>query len=112
VYRPLAEVLIGTGLRISEALALRVSDIQLETKGGMIVVYRSRKRGETVGSTKSDRFRSVEIGPELSLMLRWRPASPHARWTTPGSLRRSPGACAAWTPQHGSGSPRRTSGVS
>jgi integrase len=70
VYRPLAELLIGTGLRISEALALRVSDIQLETKGGMIVVYRSRKRGETVGSTKSDRFRSVEIGPELSLMLR------------------------------------------
>jgi integrase len=70
VYRPLAELLIGTGLRISEALALRVGDLQLEPGGGMIVVYRSRKRGETVGSTKSDRFRSVEIGPDLSQMLR------------------------------------------
>ncbi len=70
VYRPLAELLIGTGLRISEALALCVGDLQLEAGGGMIVVYRSRKRGETVGSTKSDRFRSVEIGPELSRMLR------------------------------------------
>lgn len=70
VYRPVAELLIGTGLRISEALALRVGDLQLEDGGGMIVVYRSRKRGETVGSTKSDRFRSVEIGPDLSRMLR------------------------------------------
>jgi integrase len=70
VYRPLAELLIGSGLRISEALALRVSDLELEKDGGVIVVYRSRKRGETVGSTKSDRFRSVEIGPSLSRMLR------------------------------------------
>ncbi len=70
LYRPLAELLIGSGLRISEALALRVGDLELEDKGGMIVVYRSRKRGETVGSTKSDRFRSVEIGPSLSRVLR------------------------------------------
>jgi integrase len=70
VYRPLAELLIGSGLRISEALALRVSDLELEKDGGVIVVYRSRKRGETIGSTKSDRFRSVEIGPSLSRMLR------------------------------------------
>jgi uncharacterized protein YjhX (UPF0386 family) len=39
-------------------------------KGGTIVVYRSRKRGETVGSTKSDRFRLVEVGPSLSRVLR------------------------------------------
>ncbi len=70
VYRPLAELLIGSGLRISEALALRASDLALEDTGGAIVVYRSRKRGETVGSTKSDRFRSVEIGPGLSRVLR------------------------------------------
>jgi integrase len=68
VYRPLAEVLIGTGMRISEALALRVGDLDLEDTGGMITVYRSRKR-ESVGSTKSDRFRSVEIGPALSRVL-------------------------------------------
>jgi integrase len=70
VYRPLAELLVGTGMRISEALGLRVGDLQLEPTGGMIVVYRSRKQGEAVGSTKSDRFRSVEIGPGLAVVLR------------------------------------------
>ncbi len=69
VYRPLAELLIGSGLRISEALALRIGDLELEGTGGTIVVYRSRKR-EAVGSTKSDRFRSVEIGPSLCIVLR------------------------------------------
>jgi len=69
VYRPLAEVLIGSGVRISEALALRISDLELDDTGGVIVVYRSRKKA-TVGSTKSDRFRSVEIGPRTSLVLR------------------------------------------
>ncbi len=69
VYRPLAELLIGGGLRISEALALRIGDLELEETGGVIVVYRSRKAG-TIGSTKSDRFRSVEIGPGLSSVLR------------------------------------------
>lgn len=69
VYRPLAEILIGSGLRISEALALRIGDLELDESGGVIVVYRSRKQA-TVGSTKSDRFRSVEIGPRTSLVLR------------------------------------------
>ena len=69
LYRPLAELLIGSGLRISEALALKVSDLELEGKGGVIVVYRSRKKN-SVGSTKSDRFRSVEIGQGLSSVLR------------------------------------------
>jgi integrase len=70
IYRPLAELLIGSGLRISEALALRISDLELEKSGGLIVVYRSRKKKQTVGSTKSDRFRSVEIGRGLSRVLR------------------------------------------
>ena len=69
IYRPLAELLIGSGLRISEALALRVSDLELEDSGGAIIVYRSRKKDGT-GSTKSDRFRSVEIGPGLCAVLR------------------------------------------
>jgi integrase len=68
VYRPLAELLIGSGLRISEALALRIGDLELEQSGGTIVVYRSR-RSDTIGSTKSDRFRSVEIGPSLCSIL-------------------------------------------
>jgi integrase len=68
VYRPLAEVLIGTGMRISEALALRVGDVELEPTGGLVTVYRSRKR-EAIGSTKGDRFRSIEIGPGLARVL-------------------------------------------
>jgi integrase len=55
-------------MRISEALALRIGDVELEPTGGLVTVYRSRKR-ETIGSTKSDRFRSVEIGPGLSRVL-------------------------------------------
>lgn len=52
-YRPLAELLIGSRLWISEALALRVGDLELDDTGGTIVVYRSRKI-DTIGSTKSD----------------------------------------------------------
>ena len=69
VYRPLAEVLIGSGVRISEALALHLGDLELDDTGGVIVVYRSRKKA-AIGSTKSNRFRSVEIGPRTSLVLR------------------------------------------
>ena len=47
-----------------------MGDLELESTGGVIVVYRSRKRGEAVGSTKSDRFRAVEIGPALTEVLR------------------------------------------
>jgi len=68
-YRPLAEVLIGSGVRISEALALHVGDLELDDSGGVIVIYRSHKKAG-VGSTKSDRFRSVEIGPRTSQALR------------------------------------------
>lgn len=69
LYRPLAETLIGSGLRISEALALTTNDLELEPTGGRIVVHRSRKHGG-IGSTKSNRFRSVEIGPRLAGVLR------------------------------------------
>ncbi len=69
LYRPLAELLIGSGLRISEALALQVADLELDETGGTVVVSRSRK-SDAIGSTKSDRFRSVEIGPSLCAVLR------------------------------------------
>ncbi|MBA3807254.1 MAG: tyrosine-type recombinase/integrase [Solirubrobacterales bacterium] len=73
VYRPLAEVLVRAGLRISEAIALQIADVELEATGGFIVVYRSHKKARTRkttnGSTKGDRFRSVEIGPGLSRTL-------------------------------------------
>jgi integrase len=74
VYRPFAELLVGAGLRISEAIALQIGDLELEDTGGVIVVYRSQKKthlgGAATGSTKGDRFRSVEIGPQLSQVLR------------------------------------------
>ena len=73
VYRPLAEVLVRAGLRISEAIALQIADLELEETGGCIVVYRSHKKTRTrktaSGSTKGDKFRSVEIGPGLSRTL-------------------------------------------
>ena len=74
VYRPLAEVLVRAGLRISEAIDLQIADLEIEETGGFIVVYRSQKKTRTrttaSGSTKGDRFRSVEIGPSLSRTLR------------------------------------------
>lgn len=74
VYRPLAEVLVRAGLRISEAIDLQIADLELEQTGGFIVVYRSHKKTRTrttaSGSTKGDKFRSVEIGPGLSHTLR------------------------------------------
>jgi integrase len=73
VYRPLAEVLVRAGLRISEAVALQIADLEFEQTGGFIVVYRSHKKTRTRrtanGSTKGDKFRSVEIGPGLSRTL-------------------------------------------
>lgn len=66
-YRPLAEVLIATGLRISEALALRWSDVDFDRS--VITVFRSEKQGG-VGKTKGKRFRVVHVGPRLVELLR------------------------------------------
>jgi integrase len=71
-YRPRAEILIATGLRISEALDLVWSDVDFD--GSAILVMGARKRGrgsgETSGSTKGDRFRAVEFGPRQEAVLR------------------------------------------
>lgn len=64
-YRPLAALLIGTGTRISEALALRASDLQLEPTGGWVTVHRAITQDGAIGSTKSKQPRTVEIGPQL-----------------------------------------------
>jgi integrase len=66
-YRPLAKLLIGTGLRISEALALIWDDVDF--KRGVIRVYRSATKYGP-GSTKGKRFRSVQAGPQLLESLR------------------------------------------
>jgi integrase len=67
VYRPLAETLIATGLRISEALALTWDDVDFAARA--LRVLRSRK-AEGHGSTKGDRFRSVGFGGRLDAVLR------------------------------------------
>ena len=63
-YRPLAQFLIGTGVRASEALAIRFRHIALDD--GVVRVYGQRGRdGSESRPTKSKRFRSVQIGPAL-----------------------------------------------
>jgi integrase len=68
-YEPLAALLIGTGARISEALAIRPSDLKLDTTGGWVTIARALQQDGTIGSTKSRRPRSIEIGPELAHRL-------------------------------------------
>lgn len=84
-YRPLAELLIATGLRISEALALTWADVDWRHRALRIV--RSRKR-EGDGSPKGRRSRSVAFGPRIEQILR----DLHARQSEQqaGELRASP----------------------
>jgi integrase len=68
-YRPLAELLIGTGARISEALAIRCTDLDLEHS--VVRIYRQRDAAAAGDApTKGKRFRSVIIGPRLVETLR------------------------------------------
>ena len=68
-YRPLAEFLIGTGVRISEALGLRWTDLDFEAGAVRIARQRSRTNDGTA-PTKGRRFRSVQIGPLLAERMR------------------------------------------
>ena len=67
-YRPLAEVLLGAGLRIGEAIALEWRDIDWD--GSALEVSRSVKDSGTVGTPKGDRSRSVLLAPYLLDLLR------------------------------------------
>jgi integrase len=62
-YRPLAQFLIGTGARISEAVAVQFQHLALDE--GVVRVYRQRGRDGDLRPTKGKRFRSVQIGPAL-----------------------------------------------
>jgi integrase len=63
-YRALAEFLIGTGARVSEAVAVRIGDLELSDR--VVRIYRQRGReGLGTSQTKGKRFRSVHIGPRL-----------------------------------------------
>ena len=85
-YRPLAEVLIACGLRISEALSINWPHI--DTDGRRFLVLASQKRrgdgGEARGSTKGDRFRGVEFGPRiLRILLEVRARQEEHGWGDP-----------------------------
>lgn len=68
-YRPLAAFLIGTGARVSEAVATRWEDLDLRAR--RVRIYRQRDRyTDGTARTKGRRFRGVEIGPELADALR------------------------------------------
>jgi integrase len=67
-YRPLAEVLLGAGLRIGEAIALEWRDVDWE--GSALEVSRSAKDSGEVGTPKGDRSRTVLLAPYLIEVLR------------------------------------------
>jgi integrase len=66
-YRPLAETLIGAGLRIGEAIALEWSDINWD--GSALSVTKTTKVGG-VGTPKGDRARTVVVASYLLDVLR------------------------------------------
>ncbi len=68
-YRRLAEVVIGTGMRLGEALALEWRDIDSDAPA--VRVERAVKvRTRDTGSTKTDKTRIVLIAPYLVDVLR------------------------------------------
>jgi integrase len=66
-YRPLAEVLIGAGLRIGEAIALEWRDVDWD--GCALQIVRAAK-DSGIGTPKGDRSRRVHIAPYLLDLLR------------------------------------------
>jgi site-specific recombinase XerC len=67
-YRPLAEVLIGAGLRVSEALARSRRPTSIFGRGDRRLAQ-PEGPGRDDGSTKGDAARRVEIGPRLAGVL-------------------------------------------
>ena len=65
-YRPLAEVLIGAGLRVGEAIALEWRDVDWD--GSALSITRAVK-DDGIGTPKGDRGRTVAIAPYLLELL-------------------------------------------
>src|SRR5215212_938357 len=67
-YRPLAEFLIGSGARVSGAVAVCWQDFDFEHR--VVRIYRQRARDmQRTARTKGKRFRGVQIGPRLCRTL-------------------------------------------
>lgn len=73
-YRPLVRFLFGTGLRIGEATALTVADVDLGTRPATVTVTKSWKRGTTgmvVGPPKTRKGRrTISLPTEVVADLR------------------------------------------
>lgn len=68
VIRTIVAVLVGTGMRLDEALHLRWDDIDLEHR--LITVHRGRKGRGPTGTTKSGKARRIPIFDSVMPVLR------------------------------------------
>lgn len=66
--RTLVAVLVGTGMRLDEALHLRWDDVDLEHR--LITVHRGRKGRQPTGTTKSGKARRVPIFDSVMPVLK------------------------------------------
>src|SRR5215211_5802412 len=69
-WRPFFEVLASTGLRISEAIALRVTDVDLNTDQPRINVRRAIVDGQLTGPKSRHGRRAIPISRALAAQLR------------------------------------------
>lgn len=69
-WRPLFELLASTGLRISEAIGLRWSDLVLDGKTPHLHVRRAIVKGVLVAPKSRHGARLIALTPELAAMLR------------------------------------------
>jgi integrase len=67
-YGPIAEVLLGAGLRLGEALALEWRDVDLDGNHALRIERTTKLGG--VGTPKGNRPRTVFVGPALVEILR------------------------------------------
>jgi integrase len=68
--RPLFELLAATGLRISEAIGLRWSDLALDPPAPHLRVRRAIVKGATVAPKSRHGARLIPLAPELAATLR------------------------------------------
>lgn len=65
-WRPFFDLLASTGLRISEAIALRIMDVDLDAEQPQIHVRRAIVAGQLTGPKSRHGRRSIPISPELA----------------------------------------------
>lgn len=69
-WRPFFDLLASTGLRISEAIALRIVDVDLDSPQPRVHVRRAIVDGQRTGPKSRHGRRSIPIGAALAAQLR------------------------------------------